>query len=131
MQIGFGALVFGIPAVLAFFMWRAVTRDRQAGECKGQSPLLFSAAAVSCNILLLYCCYVADLLVARGHPISQASMAEYKCLLVVLWASRVAFLISLITVITALFSAHGLGRRLCILGSVAGLICWPVVNVAA
>lgn len=131
MQILFDALLFVIPAVLAFFVWRGVKDEQQTQECKGRNLLLFSAIALSCNILLLYCCYVTDLLVMRGHAVSEASMSEYKSLLLVLWTSKIAFLISLTTVITALFSRRGLARRLCIWGSVAGLIWWPLLNVTA
>jgi hypothetical protein len=131
MQILFDTLLFVIPAVLAFFVWRGVKRDRQVEGRKERTLLFFSAVALSCNILLLYCCYVAELLATRGHPISEASTAEYKLLLVVLWASRLAVLISLATVITALFSQRGLARKLCIWGSVAGLIWWPLLNVTA
>jgi hypothetical protein len=131
MQILYGALVFLIPAVLVFFVWRDVKSGWQEEKRKRQKLLLFSAVALSCNIVLLYSWYVTDLLVMRGHPISQASLPEYKFLLVVLWASRMAVLISLATVITALFSERGLARKLCIWGGVAGLICWPVLYVAA
>jgi hypothetical protein len=129
MQILFDVLLFVIPAVLAFFVWRDVKSDRQMEGRKRQNLLLFSAVALSCNILLLYACYVTDLLVMRGHSISEASTTEYKFLLVVLWASRIAVLISLATVVTALFSQRGLARKLCIWGSVAGLIWWPLLNV--
>jgi hypothetical protein len=131
MQIVFSALVFLIPAVLAFFVWRDVWSHRQREQRKGWNLLLFSAVALSCNILLLYFWYVGDLLFMRGHPISQAGVSEYKFVVLVLWASRMAVLISLATVITALLSERGLARKLCIWGSVAGLICWPVLNVAA
>ena len=131
MQILFDAILFVIPAILAFFVWRGVKSDRQVAERKGQNLLLFSAVALSCNILLLYCYYVGDLLVMRGHSISEASTTEYKFLLVVLWASRIAVLISLATIIMALFSQRGLARKLCIWGSAAGLIWWPLVNVTA
>ena len=130
MQIMFDALLLVIPTVLAFFVWRGVRSDgRQVEDRNGQRLLLFSAIALSCNVLLLYCCYITDLLVMRGHSISEASTTEYKLLVVVLWASRVAVLISLTTVIAALFSERGLARKLCIWGGVAGLIWWPLVNV--
>jgi hypothetical protein len=130
MQIMFGTLVVLAPAVLAFFVWRDVESRRGQGKRNGQGLLVLSAVAFSCNVLLLYSWYVADLFVMQGHSISQASITEYKFLLVVLWASRTAVLISLATIIMALFSERGLARKLCIWSSVAGLICWPVLNVA-
>lgn len=110
MQILFDVLLFAIPAVVAFFVWRGFISDRQVEGGKGQSLLLFSAVALSCNVLLLYCCYITDLLVMRGHSISEASTIEYRFLFGVLWASRIAFLISLGTIITALFSQRGLAQ---------------------
>lgn len=129
MQILFGALIFALPAMLAFFVWRAAKSERQADKRKGHNSLLFSTVALSCNILLLYFWYVTDLLVMRGRSIPETTVAEYKFLLMMLWISRMAVLLSLITIITALFSERGLARKLCIWGSVAGLIWWPLVNV--
>jgi hypothetical protein len=128
-QILFGVLIFVIPAVLSFFVWRGVGRNRQTERGNGQNLLLFSAVALSCNILLLYGWYVPNLLVMQEHSMSQASTAEYKFLLATLWVSRIAFLISLATLITALFSQRGLARKLCIWGSAAGLIWWPLLNL--
>jgi hypothetical protein len=116
MQILFDALLFVIPAVLVFFVWRGVKADLQVQGRKGQNLLLFSTVMLSCNILLLYCCYVTDLLVMRGHSISEASATEYKFLSWLLWSSRIAVLVSIATVIMALFSQRGLARKLCILG---------------
>ena len=127
----FDVFLFVMPAVLVFFVWRGVKGDQLLEGRKGRSLLLFSAASLSCNILLLFSCYVSDLLVIRGHSISEASTIEYEFILVVLWASRIAVLLSLVTVITAFFSQRGLTRRLCIWGSVAGLIFWPLLNVTA
>lgn len=129
MQILFGALIFALPGMLAFFVWRAVRNEWQADKRRGHNHLLFSTVALSCNILLLYFWYVTDLLVMRGRPIPETTVAEYKFLLMMLWISRTAVLLSLITIITASFSERGLARKLCIWGSVAGLIWWPLVNV--
>jgi hypothetical protein len=128
-QILFGLLIFVIPAVLAFFVWQGTRVDRQTEKDRGQNLLLFSAVALSCNILLLYGWYVTNLLVVRERSISQANISEYKFLLATLWVSRIAFLMSLATLITALFSRRGSARKLCIWGSAAGLIWWPLVNL--
>lgn len=129
MQILFGSLIFILPATLAFLVWRAVKSDRQVEKGKGRNPLLFSTVALSCNILLLYFWYVTDLSVMRGRSIPETTVAEYEFILLMLWISRMAVVLSLITIITALFSKRGLARKLCIWGSVAGLIWWPLVNV--
>jgi len=126
-QILFGTLILVIPAILAFFVWRSVKRDWRGERRRGQSLLLFSAAALSLNILLLYGCYVADLLAMGKHSISEANMTQYRLLLATSWVGRIAVLISLTTIITALFSERGLARKLCIWGSAAGLIWWPLL----
>jgi len=129
MQILFDVLLFVIPAILAFFVWRGVKSDWPQEKRNPQRLLLFSAVALSCNILLLYCYCAADLAIMGAGPISEASTAEYEFLQAVLWVSRIAALISLATLITAVFSQRGLARKLCIWGSLAGLIWWPLVNM--
>jgi hypothetical protein len=124
-QILFGTLIFVIPAILGFFVWRSVKNDWRGERHINQNLSLFSAIALSFNILLLYGCYVTSLLVMQGHSISEADITEYRFLLAVLWVGRIAFLISVATIITALLSEHGLARKLCIWGSAAGLIWWP------
>jgi hypothetical protein len=46
-----------------------------------------------------------------------------------MWCSRIAIFVSLLTLITALLSERGRARNVCILGSVAGLVWWPVVTL--
>jgi len=129
-QVLFGTLIFGIPAILGFFVWRSVKNEWRGERRIGQNLSLFSAIALSFNILLLYGCYVTSLLVMREHSISGADMAEYRFLLATLWVGRIAVLICLATIVMALFSERGLARKLCIWGSAAGLIWWPLVILA-
>ena len=131
MQILFDVLLFLLPALLAFFVWRDVRTHRQRDRRKGQRLLLVSAAALSCNILLLYFYCLADVVFMRGRPLPLATLGDYEALVGALWASRIAVLVSIVTIVTALLSEHGLSRRLCIWASAVGLIGWPVLNIAA
>src|SRR5579883_292688 len=131
MQLLFNALVFIVPGILAFGIWREIKIGWSLENREGRGLLLFSAITLSGNILLLYCCTVADLLVTHGHLAPVVGLNEYNFLLMVLWSSRVAVVMSLITLVSSLFSQHGLARKLCIWGSVAGLLWWSVLSVTA
>ena len=131
MQILFGLLVIGIPAALEVLVWRGVKAERKGKDRKSETLLLFSAVIFSLNIMILYFLYVADLLVLGKHSVARASQAEYRCLILELWGSRIALVLSLATIFIALFSTHSLARKLCIWGSVAGMIYWFVLHVAA
>jgi hypothetical protein len=130
MQKLFDSIILLFPAVIVFLLWIDL-RDRwPLGDSKPQKMLLFSVAALSCNMLLVCALYVADLLLMDAGPMSQATMTEYKWAVGQMWCSRIAIFVSLLTLITALLSERGRARNLCILGSVAGLVWWPLVALA-
>ena len=127
MQKLFDSIILLFPAVIAFLLWTELRNRWPLGNSKPQRMLLSSVAALSCNMLLLYALYVPDLLIIRAGPMSQATMTEYRWVVAQMWCSRIAILVSLLTLITALLSERGRARSICILGSVAGLVWWPLV----
>lgn len=131
MQKLFDSMILLFPAAMAFLLWIELRNRWPLGKSKPQRMLLFSVAALFCNMLLLYALYVPDLLLVRAGPMSQATMTEYRWAVAQMWCSRIAIFVSLLTLITALLSERGRARNVCILGSVAGLVWWPFVTVAA
>lgn len=131
MQKVFDSIILLLPAVIALLLWIELRNRLPLGKSKPQRLLLLSVALLSCDILLLYVVYVPDLLLMHAGPMSQASMTEYRWAVAEMWCSRIAIFVSLITLITALLSERGLARNICIFGSVAGLIWWPLVTLAA
>lgn len=130
MQALFDSIVLLFPAVIALLLWIELRNRWPLGNSKPQRLLLFSVASLSCNILLLYVVYVADLLLMHAGPMSQATMTEYRWAVAQMWCSRIAIFVSLLTLITALLSERGRARNVCILGSAAGLVWWPLVTLA-
>ncbi len=129
MQKLFDSMILLFPAVIALLLWTGLRNRWPLGNSKPQRLLLFSVASLSCNILLLYVGYVADLLLMHAGPMSQATMTEYRWAVTQMWCSRIAIFVSLFTLITALLSERGRARNVCILGSVAGLVWWPLVTL--
>jgi hypothetical protein len=64
------------------------------------------------------------------HTAAQATPGEHTAKVVMFWGSIVGALISLITLLFALFSEKGVSRRLCVSGSFAALLLWvPAIIV--
>jgi len=130
MQRLFDSIILLFPAVIALLLWTSLRNRWPLGKCKPHRLLLFSVASLSCDILLLYFVYVANLLLMHAGPMSQATVTEYRWAVAQMWCSGIAIFVSLLTLITALLSERGRARNVCILGSVAALVWWPLATLA-
>jgi hypothetical protein len=83
MQIVFGALVFVIPAVFAYFVWRAVKSDRRVGRQKGLG--LSQRFQFSLEEELV----VVEGLFESGHELAAKNFLQYRLgKKVVLWGAN-------------------------------------------
>jgi hypothetical protein len=125
-QLIFDLAVAGAFITLGAFAWRDITKLPKI-QGRRRKLLIVSAAIFSCNILLLCMLFGVDYLAESNHAHSQASPAQHKSMLVILWTSLVGMVISIGTVALALFSERCIARKLCIWGSSAALVWWGLV----
>lgn len=125
-QLIFTLAVTGAFTAVGAFAWRDIARPSQIRGRK-RKLVLISAAIFSCNILLLYTFFGIGYL--TKHAPSEASPAEFKCMLLMLWGSLIGIVMSILTVALALCSERRIARKLCIWGSSTMLLWWGLVNI--
>jgi hypothetical protein len=123
-----GLAILNFLTGIAVFVWKDIFK---AATFQGwrRKFLVSTALIYSCNLPLFVACFGISFLV-RGNGASLATPGEYKVALVIAGTSSFAIAMSIATMLMALFSAPGLARRLCMLGSSVALLCWCAVNVA-
>lgn len=130
MKYLFGILVFLIPGVMGLAVQHDISIHALLKKPKWKFTLC-SSSSFFVNILLFYVCYLIGLITMRGRPISATTPGEYYAMLVVWWVSIFGLLISALTFGLAFLSEKSLARKLCIWGSVAALVFWPLVYFVA
>ena len=130
---GMGQVLFDISilvgsAAFGFFVWWDIAHRLPSSE-RGRRFLFSLATTLSCNILLVWSLFGVDLLFPIIHPPLQATPIEYEVIVATYSGSIAGALLSLITMILAIFSEGGLARKLCVWGSFAALIFWVSVNL--
>lgn len=120
-QLIFALVVIGAFTAVGAFAWRDIARPSQI-QGRKRKLLLISAAIFSCNILLLYTFFGVDYLTLAKHAPSEASPAEYKSMVLMLWGSLIGIVMSILTVALALCSERRIARKLCIWGSSTTLL---------
>src|SRR5271165_7197659 len=125
----YDVVVLAISISLGIFAWRDVFGNPLPDGPMARFRLL-STTALSCNILLFCGLYFVDLAFNPKHPPSQATLGEYKAMVAVLLVTRLAIILSLLTLVFAALSAKGLARKLCFWGSSAGVCFWVFAHFA-